>query len=199
MELSSFYRIPYISSARKSGRCQDFYLVVPNREVRDFFKTMVTSWFDVKHMQKIFSPLLACLASGNIKDFKAQFEDTVMRCFSYIDVDKNEAESFYHAFVLGMIIGLDKTHEIKSNREAGTGRYDVMIVPRNSNDIGIIIEFKKRRPKEEHNLEETAVNALEQIEDKKYEVELRERGVKNIKKLAIVFDGKESLVKEAGD
>jgi hypothetical protein len=177
----------------------DFYLVAPNREIRDFLKTMVTSWFDVKHMQKILSPLLVSLASGNIKDFKAQFEDTVMRCFSYIDVDKNKAESFYHAFVLGMIVGLDKTHEIKSNRESGTGRYDVMIVPRDSKNIGIIIEFKKRRPKEEATLEEAAINALEQIEDKKYEVELRERGVKNIKKLAVVFDGKESLVKEAGE
>jgi hypothetical protein len=174
----------------------DFYLLVPNREIKDFFKTMVTSWFDVKHMQKILSPLLLSLASGNINDFKTQFEDTVMRCFSYIDVDKNKAESFYHAFVLGMIIGLDKTHEIKSNRESGTGRYDVMIVPRDSNGIGIIIEFKKRRPKEEANLEESAINALEQIEDKKYEVELRERGIKNIKKLAVVFYGKDSLVKE---
>lgn len=174
----------------------DFYLVAPNREIKDFLKTIVMSWFDAKYMQKILSPLLASLASGNIKDFKAQFEDTVMRCFSYIDVEKNEAESFYHAFVLGMIVGLDKTHEIKSNRESGTGRYDVMVVPRDCNDIGIIIEFKKRRPKEEANLEESAVNALEQIEDKKYEIELRERGVKNIKKLAVVFDGKESLVKE---
>jgi hypothetical protein len=175
----------------------DFYLVAPNHEIRDFLKTMVTSWFDVKHMQKILSPLLVSLASGNIKDFKAQFEDTVMRCFSYIDVDKNEAESFYHAFVLGMIIGLDKTHEIKSNRESGTGRYDVIIVPRDSKNVGIIIEFKKRRPKEDANLEDAAVNALEQIEEKKYEVELRERGIKSIKKLAIVFEGKESLVKEA--
>jgi hypothetical protein len=177
----------------------DFYLVVPNQEIKDFFKTMVTSWFDVKHMQKILSPLLLALASGNIKGFKAQFEDTVMRCFSYMDVTKNTAESFYHAFVLGMIVGLDKTHEIKSNREAGTGRYDVMIVPRDNKDIGIIMEFKKRRPKEDADLEDAAINALEQIEEKKYEVELRERGIKNIKKLAIVFEGKDSLVKEAGE
>ena len=157
---------------------------------------MVTSWFDAKHMQKILSPLATSLATGDIKSFKAQFENTVMRCFSYLDVGRNTAESFYHAFVLGVIVSLDKTHEIKSNREAGTGRYDIMIVPRDINGTGVIIEFKKRRPKEEENLEETAVNALEQIEAKKYEVELRERGITNIKKLAICFDGKESLVKE---
>ena len=93
-------------------------------------------------MHEILSPLLSSLALGNINEFKAQFEDTVMRCFSYLDVGENEAESFYHAFVLGMIIGLDKTHEIKSNRESGSGRYDVIVVPRDTKNVGIIIEFK---------------------------------------------------------
>jgi len=180
----------------KQENASDFYLVVPNQEVKDFFKTMVTSWFDAKYMQEILSPLLSCLASGNIPSFKEQFEDTVMRCFSYLDVGENEAESFYHAFVLGMIIGLDKTHEIKSNRESGSGRYDIMVVPRDIKNVGLIIEFKIRSPREEPNLEKTAKRALEQIEDKQYEVELRDRGVTNIKKLALVFDKKESLVVE---
>jgi len=88
---------------------------------------------------------------------------------------------------------VDKTHGIKSNRESGSGCYDIMIMPRDVKNVGIIIEFKTRSPREEPNLEKTAKRALEQIEDKLYEVEFRERGVTNIKKLALVFDKKESL------
>ena len=71
-----------------------------------------------------------------------------------------------------------------------------MIIVCSQFNIGIIIEFKTRRPKEEPNLARTAQRALDQIEEKKYEVELRDRGVTNIKKLAIAFDKKEALVVE---
>ena len=67
----------------------DFYLVAPNREIIDFLKTMVTSWIDVDQSHEMISPLQASLISGNIKDFKALFQDFVMRCFSYLDVTKN--------------------------------------------------------------------------------------------------------------
>ena len=100
---------------------------------------------------------------------------------------------------MGLLSGLDQIYEIKSNRESGLGRYDVLLVPRNKDGIGIIIELKKRKVELEPTLEETALRALKQIERKKYEVELRERGIKVIKKFAVAIDGKESLVKEAGD
>lgn len=174
----------------------DFYLVVPNQEIKDFYKTIIESWFDVDQAQETFDPLLSKLVSGNIKEFKPNFEDFVMRCFSYLDVKKRSPESFYQAFILGLLSGLDATHEIKSNRESGTGRYDVMIVPRDSKGIGIIIELKRRIPDEEPDLKATAARALRQIERKKYEVELRERGIKDIRKLAIAIDGKEALVVE---
>jgi hypothetical protein len=177
----------------------DFYLVAPNREIRDFLKTIVTSWIDVDQTHEMISPLQASLIAGNIKDFKALFQDFVMRCFSYLDVTKTTPERFYQAFILGLLSGLDQIYEIKSNRESGLGRYDVLLVPRHKDGIGIIIELKKRKVELEPTLEETALRALKQIERKKYEVELRERGIKVIKKFAVAIDGKESLVKEADE
>jgi hypothetical protein len=177
----------------------DFYLVAPNREIIDFLKSMITSWIDVDQSHEMVLPLQASLITGNIKDFKALFQDFVMRCFSYLDVTKTTPERVYQAFILGLLSGLDQIYEIKSNRESRLGRYDVLLVPRNKDGIGIIIELKKRKCELEPNLETTAIRALKQIERKKYEVELRERGIKVIKKLAIAIDGKESLVKEADD
>lgn len=174
----------------------DFYLVVPNQEIKDFFKTMLESWIDVDQAHEMVSPLQSSLISGNIKEFKQNFQDFVIRCFSYLDVTRKTPERFYQAFILGLLSGLDTKYEIKSNRESGFGRYDIILIPRDSKGIGIIIELKKRKPEEEADLEATAVRALRQIERKRYEIELIERGIKVIKKLAIAVDGKESLVKE---
>ncbi|MCP4149583.1 MAG: AAA family ATPase, partial [bacterium] len=90
-------------------------------------------------------------------------------------------------------------HEIKSNRESGYGRYDIMIIPRDSSLIGYVIEFKSVDPDDNETAKSALTAALKQIEDKKYESELIERGIKNIKKLAIAFSGKEVFIKEAGN
>ncbi|MDI6879225.1 MAG: PD-(D/E)XK nuclease domain-containing protein [Desulfitobacteriaceae bacterium] len=86
-------------------------------------------------------------------------------------------------------------YEVKSNRESGYGRYDVMMIPGDLKQAGIIIEFKKVDAAEGEDLEKTAERALEQIEAKEYRQELLERGIHNIIKLGIVFRGKEVLVK----
>jgi hypothetical protein len=84
--------------------------------------------------------------------------------------------------------------KIRIAGESGYGRYDIMLIHRDQSKLGFIIEFKKARPKE--TLETAVKSALEQIEAKKYESELLQRGIKNYKKLAIVFKGKEVTVKE---
>lgn len=104
--------------------------------------------------------------------------------------------SVYHAFVLGMLISLNDSHEVLSNRESGYGRYDVMMIPKDISRLGIVIEFKKLDPDDEETLEETADEALKQIEEKKYAVTLEDRGIKNIKEIGIVFKEKELFIKE---
>jgi SET domain-containing protein len=94
-----------------------------------------------------------------------------------------------------MLVALKDTHEVKSNKESGYGRYDVMIIPKDKKQLGIIIEFKKVNKKRE-TLESAADKALKQIEDKNYESELLNIGIKNILKIAMAFEGKKVMIKE---
>jgi len=95
-----------------------------------------------------------------------------------------------------MLISLNDTHEVLSNRESGYGRYDVKVIPKDVLKFGIVIEFKKLDPDDVETLEETADAALKQISDKKYTTTLESRGIENIKEIAIVFKGKEIYIKE---
>ena len=111
--------------------------------------------------------------------------------FSYFDVGASTAENFYHAFVLGMLVGLKDTYYVKSNRESGFGRYDIMLEPKDKNANSFIIEFKVYKEDKEKTMEDTIENAKKQIEEKDYEQDLRERGFKNITKMVFAFKGKE--------
>lgn len=170
-------------------------LDVPNRELYYFYRKMLRTWLsDTTEGQE--DQLLEALTSGDISAFQARFRDIVMKTFSYYDVGEDKAESFYHAFVLGMMVHLGESYEVRSNRESGYGRYDVMIIPRDTSrgQKGIIIEFKKADRFEEESLEEAVVSALRQIETKQYEAELRAIGIKDVIKLGIAFKGKQVKV-----
>ena len=133
---------------------------------------------------------------GDIGIFAEIFSDYVMKSMSFFDMAA-DAEKVYHAFVMGLLLWLSPDYEIKSNRESGYGRYDIMIIPQDTSKLGFIIEFKKTRKKE--TLESAAVSALNQIEERKYETELVQRGIRQYKKLALVFSGKDVYVKERED
>ena len=79
---------------------------------------------------------------------------------------ENTAENFYHAFVLGMLVGLKDSYYVKSNRESRYGRYDIMLEPRDKNGNSFIMEFKVLENEEEKTIEETIENAKKQIEEK---------------------------------
>lgn len=87
------------------------------------------------------------------------FMDFVLSCFSYFDVSGDESEKFYHAFVLGMFVSLKDVYDIKSNRESGYGRYDVMMIPRDKSKRGIVFEFKKVDKFEKETIETALENA----------------------------------------
>ena len=108
-----------------------------------------------------------------------------------MDVWENTAENFYHAFVLGMLVGLKDSYYVKSNRESGYGRYDIMLEPRDKNGNSFIMEFKVLENEEEKTIE----NAKKQIEERKYEEDLQERGYTNITKMVFAFKGKEVKMK----
>ena len=138
--------------------------------------------------------ILRYLTEGNYEEFKSYFKKIVIDKFSYMDVVDNNAENFYHAFVLGMLVGLQETHIIKSNRESGHGRYDIMVKPKDKQKRAFIMEFKIADDAEENSMEKSIAAAFKQIEDKKYEAELLEEGYTNLVKMAFAFKGKECKI-----
>ena len=174
-------------------------LRIPNREISYVFKDIIMGWIEQGVHLDDYEQMLKALVEGDIEEFKLYFENMTKRSLSYFDPVGDEPELFYHALVLGMLVSLNSTHMIKSNRESGFGRYDVMIIPRDKSKLGIIIEFKQLHDKIDKTLEIAASNALQQIDKKQYELEMRDMGITNIIKLAIAFKGKEALIKKQID
>lgn len=171
-------------------------LRLPNIEVKSFYKTVVLDWIKNRVTMSNYLNMLNKLTSGNIEEFKDLFYDFTLKSLSSFDVGGDEPEKFYHALVLGMLVALDENYIIKSNREAGYGRFDLMIIPKNAKELGIIIEFKKVNKRRKETLAKAVKIALEQIEEKQYEAELKSRGITKIIKLGIAFDGKKVLVQQ---
>ncbi len=107
-----------------------------------------------------------------------------------------QSSRFYHGFVLGLIVELSDKYEVKSNRESGFGRYDVMIEPFDKKADAMVLEFKVHDMDEEQTLEDTVSNALKQINEKEYDAELLTRGIarEKIKHYGFAFKGKKVLI-----
>ena len=99
-------------------------------------------------------------------------------------------ENFYHGFMLGLC-ALLSGYYTTSNRESGKGRYDIQLKPEDKNMPGILIELKAEKHCTKETLKNLADKALQQIEDKKYDTELREKGISVIYKYGVAFSGKD--------
>jgi hypothetical protein len=170
-------------------------LKIPNIEVHELYQTMVLGWFQTSLHEYKYQMLLSSLTKGDVETFSQLFKEFMISSVSVFDVPAEESEKIYHAFVLGMLIGLKDRYEVKSNRESGLGRYDVMLIPKHKDELGIIMEFKKVSRFEEADLEEAVESALKQIEDKQYAQELLDRGVHHILHLGFAFKGKQVLIR----
>ena len=164
---------------------------IPNMEIKYLFSEIIDKWFQDKVIGNDLNSILKDLVTLNLNEFEKKFRILVVQMFSYMDVGENTAENFYHAFVLGMLVGLKDSYYINSNRESGIGRYDIMLEPKDKNGNSFILEFKVLEDMEEKTIEETIENAKKQIEEKQYETSLRERGFNNITKMVFAFNGKE--------
>ena len=170
-------------------------LRIPNTEVKMLYKTMILDWFEQSIHERKYQMLLSSLTTGDSDTFSRIFQEFMLSSVSVFDVPAEESEKIYHGFVLGMLIGLGDRYEVKSNRESGLGRYDVMIIPKNPNELGIVMEFKKIDRFEKITLEAAVESALVQIETKHYAQELKSRGIKRILYLGFAFHGKEVLIR----
>jgi hypothetical protein len=170
-------------------------LRIPNLEVKELYRSMILNWFEQSIHRDNYRMLLNSLTSGDVDVFSRIFQEFMRSSVSVFDVPAEESEKIYHGFVLGMLIGLGDRYEVKSNRESGFGRYDVMVIPKDPKELGIIMEFKKVDRFEKSTLEEAVVSALSQIETKHYAQELKDRGIHRILYLGFAFRGKDVLIR----
>ena len=134
----------------------------------------------------------------------AYMNEIALNTFSYFDVgrrpsDSKHPERFYHGFVLGLMVDRASDYMVKSNRESGYGRYDVVMEPKDKNNVAVIMEFKVFDTEDgEKTLEDTAQNALAQIDEKKYDTDLLSRGISHdrILKYGFAFEGEKCLIRK---
>ena len=127
------------------------------------------------------------LIRGDSENFARRMNQMLIKMMSYYDAKKQDKEGFYHGLMLGLTAILGNSYRIKSNRESGYGRFDLAIFPKDKTKTGVIMEFKTAET--EAKLEETAQQALMQIETKEYAVEFNEEKVA-VQKYGIAFCGK---------
>ena len=163
-------------------------LAIPNKEVEFLYKQIFREWLSGNRGIMWYQELLAVLTSGQIKKFEHKLQNAIEEMASYHDTSKTKQEIFYQGLMLGILVGLKDQYEIRSNREAGIGRYDLLLSPKDVKKLGVIMEFKA--VDNELKLEEEATAALEQIKKSRYATDLKSRGVSNICSMGISFSGK---------
>ena len=179
---------------------QEYELELTNFEVGAMFRQMIRKWFS--RSAGGYNDFIKALLLDDVKGMNVYMNKVAMATFSYFDTGKSPSEEaperFYHGFVLGLMVEMADRYVLTSNRESGFGRYDVMLEPRRSGDVGIIMEFKVQDRTEEKELSDTANAALKQIKEKEYESVLIEKGIfkEKIRSYGFAFCGKQVLIKK---
>ena len=180
-----------------------YHLSITNLETVSMFSNMFKGWFDSDSSN--YGEFVQALLKGRLREMNIYMNDVALSTFSYFDVgtqpsERTQPERFFHGFVLGLLVELRDIYEIKSNRESGYGRYDVLLVPKSDDRKynAIILEFKVFDSYDESTLEDTAQSALRQIEEKNYDAELIARGIEKdrIRHYGFAFEGKKVLIAE---
>ena len=176
-----------------------YTLDITNIETLSMFMTMFRGWF--KNKDANYNDFVKALLKGSLKEMNIYMNDVALATFSSFDTgkkpsEKGQPERFYHGFVLGLLVELRDRYQIRSNRESGYGRYDVMLTPVTEVDDAIVIEFKVHEPDEEKSLQDTVRTALDQIKEKNYDAELLLQGIPadRIRHYGFAFEGKKVLI-----
>ena len=166
---------------------QDNYILrLPNKEVKSLFRKTFIETYIARGSKLSF--LMESLIENKIEDYEENLQEILLTSVSYNDTKKGN-EAFYHGLIMGMGLYLEGEYITKSNIESGLGRYNFLIEPKNKSKRAFIMEFKSTDSVEK--LEEVSKEALQQIEDKKYNVSLKQNGIKEITYIGIAFYGKQ--------
>lgn len=182
----------YLKAPKKSLQADGTWLCevsIPNREIAAVYKNEVLSHLVQIGAMKIATAnkIAESLYAMDLKKLQEGIGEYMTRSISFYD---SGTEGFYHGLMLGLLALMDNQYKIKSNRESGSGRYDISLIPRNNKYPGIIIELKSGKALMENELEVLSQEALKQIDEKNYDAEMREEGSTEVLKLGIAFSGK---------
>ena len=165
---------------------KNYILRLPNKEIKELFRDTFLEKYFGRGSKLLY--LMEALTENRIDEYEERLQEILLTSVSYNDTKKGN-EAFYHGLIMGMGLYLEGEYITKSNIESGLGRYDFVIEPKNKAKRAYIMEFKSTDNIEK--LEEVSKEALEQIENKKYDVSLKQNGVKNITYMGIAFCGKQ--------
>lgn len=187
----------YLKTPKKELQGNGAYLCevsIPNKEIAAVYKSEILS-----HLLQIgaitrttANKIAESLYVNDLKKLQQAVAEYMDKSISFYDAG---AEGFYHGLVLGLVALMDDRYKIKSNRESGDGRYDISLIPRENKYPGIIMELKWKSGLDEESLEVLSDEALNQINDKKYDSEMSCDGVEKVLKLGIAFSGKKVRIK----
>ncbi len=194
----------YLTIIEQTSR-REYLLKIPNYELRAIFQDTIMEWFeeDIKVMASTLEKTANYLINNKLQKFEQGFKQIIGDTFSYYDIAKNH-EYVYQAYMLGLLTIIGDDYVIKSNKESGEGRYDIMLIPHDKMKNGVVMELKqipKQQENEPDNDFAERINkelelASRQIDKNKYYKELLDNQIpeKNIIKVPVVFAGKEPYV-----
>ena len=165
---------------------KNYVLRLPNKEIKELFRDTFLEKYFGRGSKLLY--LMEALTENRIDEYEERLQEILLTSVSYNDTKKGN-KAFYHGLIMGMGLYLEGEYITKSNIESGLGRYDFVIEPKNKTKRAFIMEFKATDSVEK--LEEVSKEALRQIEDKKYDISLKQNGVKDITYMGIAFYGKQ--------
>ena len=187
----------YLKTPKRELQMDGSYLCevsIPNKEIAAVYKSEILS--HLLHIGAITrttaNKIAESLYAKDYKKLQKALAEYMDKSISFYDAG---AEGFYHGLMLGLIALMDNQYKIKSNRESGDGRYDISLIPREQRYPGIIMELKWEKNLRSEELDMLASEALNQIDEKRYDTEIIDEGVADMLKFGIAFSGKKVSVK----
>lgn len=186
----------YLKTPKKELQADGSYLCevsIPNKEIAAVYKSEILSHLlQVGAITRTTANKIAeSLYANDFIKLERAIGEYMDEAISFYDAG---AEGFYHGLVLGLIAMMDNQYKVRSNRESGDGRYDISMFPRDERYPGIIMELKWKKNLGKDALDKLAGEALSQISDRRYDVQMARDGIKNILKIGIAFSGKSVCV-----
>ena len=175
-------------SQQQIGIHSYFELTIPNKEIQYIYERQIREWFAERVQLEDMTVLYEAVLNGGVSDFEEEVIRLLGESISYMDSHEN----FYHGFLVGVLRGI-KGYRVFSNREAGNGRSDIFLMPRDLRKPAVIIEIKVADKVQK--LENSCESALLQIKEKQYVVELKQEGYSKIINYGIAFYRKMCQVK----